>query len=103
KELRVEKILGPDRVGRVRLQLQRLAPSGLGLRESVGVEEREPELELRERAPRMLLRDGRDPVEGPRPIGDRGAELPVERVVAGEDLRGVLLLALPEEREGLAE
>ena len=58
--------------------------------------EREPEVEGDERAARVLRGELLQPAQGPaRPGGDRGADLSLQRAVAGEDRPGAPGLPVP--------
>ena len=83
----MEEVPGDDRVRRVRLGVEGRAP-GLDGIAGVRPQPREAEVELHDRDLGIELRELLEPVErAVRPLGERRADLRLERVVLGEDAR----------------
>ena len=80
----MDEVVGPDGVRRVRLDITRLAPGRAGVA-GRRPEAREPDVELDERAAGVERTELLDSILGPGPGRERGSELRLERVVAGED------------------
>ena len=87
REIGMEEVPGDDRVRRVRLGVEDRAP-GLDGIAGVRPQPREAEVELHDRDPGIELRELLEPVErAVRPLGERRADLRLERVVPGEERR----------------
>src|SRR5215211_7482638 len=84
----MEQIAGAHGVGRVRLDVARLPPR-VERRALAGPEARQSDVELDERAPRIERAELLDSVERARPVGERGAELRLDRLAAEEDRLGL--------------
>ena len=80
----MDEVVGPDGVRRVGLDVAGLAP-GRARVAGARPEAREPDVELDERAAGVERAELLDPILGSGPGRERGAELRLERVVAGED------------------
>ena len=81
----MEEVPGDDRVRRVRLGVEGRAP-GLDGIAGVRPQPREAEMELHDRDLGIELRELLEPVErAVRPLGERCADLRLERVVPGEE------------------
>src|SRR5439155_5677258 len=89
REVRVEQVLGADRVGRVRLHLARVPPRSRRVRLVSPPVEGDSVLELDERAARPPRGELLQPGEACRPIREGSADLRLDRVVAAEDRSGL--------------
>ena len=103
RQLRVQQVPGDERVRRVRGLVENRAP-GLDGVAFVRPQPREPEVELDDRGVGVELRELLEPVErAVRPLGERGADLRLERVVPREQEAAAAVVSAPVERGALRE
>ena len=92
-EVRMEEVLGPDRVGRVRLRPSSGAPRRLGGGGVSTPVEGKAVVELDDRAARGAGREGPERREPVRPCGEVGSDRGLDRVLLPEDQAGLVRLA----------